>query len=64
MSIRIVRFHRLFSVQLDGEKGEQFASACAHFIEDQSQALKLIKKKEQSPDFAALMRVKKMMISE
>ncbi|CAF0995453.1 unnamed protein product, partial [Didymodactylos carnosus] len=41
---------------LDGEKGDQFAKACAYFIEDQSQALKLIKKKEQSPDFAALMR--------
>lgn len=44
-------------LQLDGETGEQFASACAYFIEDQSQALKLIKKKEQSPEFAALMRV-------
>ncbi|CAF1482564.1 unnamed protein product [Rotaria magnacalcarata] len=42
---------------LDGDKGEQFARACAYFIEDQSQALKLIKKKEQSADFAALMRV-------
>jgi len=41
---------------LDGEKGEQFACACAYFIEDQSQALKLIKKKEQSTDFASLMR--------
>ncbi|CAF0865884.1 unnamed protein product [Adineta ricciae] len=41
---------------LDGEKGEQFACACAYFIEDQSQALKLIKKKEQSADFALLMR--------
>jgi hypothetical protein len=43
--------------KLDGDKGEEFARACAYFIEDQSQALKLIKKKEQSPDFAALMRV-------
>ncbi|CAF0825686.1 unnamed protein product [Rotaria sp. Silwood1] len=42
---------------LDGDKGEEFARACAYFIEDQSQALKLIKKKEQSPDFAALMRM-------
>ncbi|CAF3477049.1 unnamed protein product [Rotaria sordida] len=41
---------------LDGDKGEQFARACAYFIEDQSQALKLIKKKEQSADFASLMR--------
>ncbi|CAF0847780.1 unnamed protein product [Adineta ricciae] len=41
---------------LDGENGEEFARACAYFIEDQSQAIKLIKKKEQSPDFAALMR--------
>ncbi|CAF4782174.1 unnamed protein product, partial [Rotaria sp. Silwood2] len=43
---------------LDGEKGEEFARACAYFIEDQSQALKLIRKKEQSPDFASLMRVR------
>ncbi|CAF3659746.1 unnamed protein product [Rotaria sordida] len=42
---------------LDGDKGEEFARACAYFIEDQSQALKLIKKKEQSPDFASLMRI-------
>ena len=48
----------LFSLKLDGDKGEEFARACAYFIEDQSQGLKLIKKKEQSPDFAALMRVK------
>ncbi|CAF3882877.1 unnamed protein product [Rotaria sp. Silwood2] len=41
---------------LDNDKGEQFARACAYFIEDQSQALKLIKKKEQSADFASLMR--------
>ncbi|CAF3552913.1 unnamed protein product [Rotaria sordida] len=41
---------------LDRDKGEQFARACAYFIEDQSQALKLIKKKEQSADFASLMR--------
>ncbi|CAF1268688.1 unnamed protein product [Adineta steineri] len=41
---------------LDGDNGEEFARACAYFIEDQSQAIKLIKKKEQSPDFAALMR--------
>ncbi|CAF4477416.1 unnamed protein product, partial [Rotaria sp. Silwood2] len=35
---------------------DEFAHACAYFIEDQAQALKLIKKKEQSPDFAQLMR--------
>jgi hypothetical protein len=45
---------------LDGDKGEQFARACAYFIEDQSQALKLIKKKEQSPDFAFMMRVSRV----
>jgi len=42
---------------MDGDKGEEFARACAYFIEDQSQALKLLKKKEQSSDFALLMRV-------
>ncbi|UJR10393.1 hypothetical protein I4U23_014597 [Adineta vaga] len=42
---------------LDGANGEEFAHACAYFIEDQSQAIKLLKKKEQSPDFAVLMRM-------
>ncbi|CAM4946311.1 unnamed protein product [Rotaria socialis] len=42
---------------LDGENGEEFARACAYFIEDQAQALKLIKKKEQSPEFASMMRI-------